>query len=168
LRQFNLVDRIVEMDGETARSRRALTLAEDYLADHFPGNPVMPGVLMLESLIQTASWLVRVRTDFTKSVVFPREVRNVRYSSFVTPGETLEVEVKLTGSEADTFSFKGEGRVAGRPTVSARLALAAYNLRDTRPEMAPTDEYIIKCLEERWRTIGGPEALEKSRTPSTP
>jgi hypothetical protein len=46
--------------------------------------------------------------------------------------------------------------------------LAAYNLRDTRPEMAPTDEYIIRCLEERWRTIGGPEALEKSRTPSAP
>ena len=160
MKQFNLVDRIVEVGPDYMKSVRALTLAEDYLADHFPGNPVMPGVLMLESMVQTAAWFVRVKTDFGLSVVLPREVRNVRYAKFVSPGETLEVEVKLTAAEGGVYKFKGEGVVAGEPRVSARLDMVAYNLADTRPEMAATDRYMLDALAARWRVIGGHEALE--------
>jgi 3-hydroxyacyl-[acyl-carrier-protein] dehydratase len=130
----------------------------------------MPGVLMLESMIQTAAWLVRLKTDFRASVVRAREVRNVRYSRFVSPGETLEVTASLVSAEGGTFKFKGEGRVAGELRASARLELVAYNLADESASgdlMRATDEYMIQKMRARWRVLGGPEAAEAGRVAAT-
>ncbi|HWC90817.1 MAG TPA: beta-hydroxyacyl-ACP dehydratase, partial [Pirellulales bacterium] len=66
---------------------KSLSLAEEYLADHFPRFPVMPGVLMLESLTQTGAWLVRASEDFAHSMVLLKEARNVKFANFVVPGQ---------------------------------------------------------------------------------
>ncbi|MGD9644825.1 MAG: beta-hydroxyacyl-ACP dehydratase, partial [Pirellulales bacterium] len=74
--RFTLIDRIVECEPwQKIAARKNLTLAEEYLADHFPGFPVMPGVLMLEAMTQAGAWLVRASEDFRHSMVVLREAR---------------------------------------------------------------------------------------------
>src|SRR5947209_17938076 len=100
--RFHLVDRILEVEpGRRLRAVKNLTLGEEYLADHFPGFPVMPGVLMLESLVQAAAWLLRVSEDFRHSVIALREVKGVKYGSFMEPGGQLKLSVEVSGSYND-------------------------------------------------------------------
>ncbi len=89
---FTLIDRIIELEaGEKIMAIKSLSLAEDYLQDHFPRFPVMPGVLMLESMAQTSAWLVRHTEDFAHSIVVLKEARNVKYADFVEPGQVLTI-----------------------------------------------------------------------------
>ena len=88
--KFCLVDRIESIEpGKRIVTIKALSLAEEYLADHFPIFPVMPGVLMVEAMVQSAAWLVRVEQDFSKSLILLSSARNVRYGNFVAPGMVL-------------------------------------------------------------------------------
>src|SRR5437016_8460265 len=94
--RFNLLDRIVEVQsGKTLTAIKNLTLGEDYLRDHFPTFPVMPGVLMLETLVEAGAWLLRLTDDFQHSVVALREARNVKYGTFMDPGRQMTVGVDL-------------------------------------------------------------------------
>src|SRR5919197_5083522 len=128
--RFNLVDRIVEVEpGRVLRAVKNLTLGEEYLADHFPTFPVMPGVLLLEALVEAGAWLLRVTDEFAWSVVVLREVRNVKYGTFVEPGRQLVLTVDLQERDGNLVTFKGKGEVDGQSAVSARLVLASYNLK---------------------------------------
>ena len=67
--RFTLIDHIVTLEADTEITAvKTLSMAEEYLADHFPHFPVMPGVLMLEALTQSAAWLIRVSEDFAHSM----------------------------------------------------------------------------------------------------
>src|SRR5207253_10441898 len=88
--RFHLVDRIEAVKpGKSLRAVKHLTLAEEYLADHFPSFPVMPGVLQLQTLVEAAAWLLRLTDDYAQSVWVLREVRAVKYGTFVAPGHKL-------------------------------------------------------------------------------
>src|SRR5947209_7056324 len=94
--RFNLVDRILEVEpGRVLRAVKNLTLGEEYLADHFPTFPVMPGVLMLQTLVEASAWLLRLTDDFRHSVIVLREAKNVKYGTFMEPGRQLAVTVEL-------------------------------------------------------------------------
>src|ERR1700752_4943003 len=122
--RFNLVDRILEVEpGKRIRAVKNLTLGEEYLADHFPTFPVMPGVLMLQTLIEAGAWLLRITDDFQHSVIVLREARNVKYGTFMEPGKSLLVTVELSESTEDLANFKGKGEVEGNSAVSARFTL---------------------------------------------
>ena len=85
--RFFLVDRIEKFEaGKSLRAIKHLTLAEEYLADHFPTFPVMPGVLQLQTVIEAGSWLMRLTEDFARNVWVVREVRAVKYGTFVGAG----------------------------------------------------------------------------------
>src|SRR6201993_4754118 len=110
--RFNLVDRLLDFEsGKRIRMVKNLTLAEEYLADHFPTFPVMPGVLMLETLVEAGAWLLRLTEDYRHSVIVLREARNVKYGSFMQPGFSLVVTVEMTPPPADApeVVFKGKG-----------------------------------------------------------
>src|SRR2546421_11587375 len=108
--RFNLVDRIVEVvPGRQIRIVKNLTLGEEYLADHFPTFPVMPGVLMLQTLVEAGAWLLRVTEDFRHSVIVLREARNVKYGSFVEPGRRMTVAVELVETGERLATLKGKG-----------------------------------------------------------
>jgi 3-hydroxyacyl-[acyl-carrier-protein] dehydratase len=147
--RFNLVDRIVEVQpGRSLRAVKNLTLGEEYLADHFPTFPVMPGVLMLEALAEAGAWLLRLTDDFRHSIIVMREVRNVKYGTFMEPGRQMRIAVELVERQGDLAAFKGKGEMEGQSTVSARLTLASYNLRDRDPALHARDERLIRHFRE--------------------
>jgi 3-hydroxyacyl-[acyl-carrier-protein] dehydratase len=149
--RFHLVDRIVEVTpGKSLRSVKNLTLGEEYLADHFPTFPVMPGVLMLHALVETGAWLLRVTDDFRHSVVVLREVKNIKYGNFMEPGKRLDLSVELTERREGLATLKAKGECEGQPTVSARIVLASYNLADRDPALAPRDEALVRRLREQY------------------
>jgi 3-hydroxyacyl-[acyl-carrier-protein] dehydratase len=151
--RFHLIDRIVEYQpGQRLRAVKNLTLGEEYLADHFPTFPVMPGVLMLQTLVEAGSWLLRLSEGFPHSVSVLREVKNIKYGSFMEPGKQMLVEVELAGREGMLATFKGRGEAEGQQTVSARLVVATYNLADRDEGMKATDERIIADLKE-WSKV---------------
>jgi 3-hydroxyacyl-[acyl-carrier-protein] dehydratase len=124
------------------------------LADHFPGFPVLPGVMMLESAIQTAAWLVRLHLDFAHSLVVLKEARGVRYGAFVTPGQTLVMAVDAVEITAKRSDFKVKGAIGGgATTIQARIELAHLNLAETDPTLAKIDQMAIAAQRERWQTF---------------
>jgi len=147
--KFSLIDRILDLDpGQRIVAVKNLSLAEEYLADHFPGFPVMPGVLMLEAMTQTAAWLIRVSEDFRHSVVLLREAKNVKYVSFVEPGQTLTLTCELTDQGPREARFKATGTVQGEQVVAARLVLERYNLADDNPQQSAADELLRRNLRD--------------------
>ncbi len=144
--RFNLVDRILESGENRIRTVKQLTLGEEYLADHFPTFPVLPGVLMLEALAESGAWLLRIRDDFRHSVIALRDARNVKYGSFMQPGRQMILTAELTEEADDRVTFKGKGEVDGNLTVSAKFTLGRYNLRDRDPAWRAIDERIVAYL----------------------
>ena len=157
--RFHLVDRILEVEaGKSLRAVKHLTLGEEYLADHFPTFPVMPGVLMLQTLVEAGSWLMRLTHDFDRSVWVLREAKNVKYGTFMPPGQKLTVTVELVKDENGLAMLKGRGETDGGQTVSAQFTLAGYNLRDRRPDGADRDERLVKQLRAQYELLRGEPA----------
>jgi 3-hydroxyacyl-[acyl-carrier-protein] dehydratase len=147
--RFSLVDRLLDFEpGKSIRMAKNLTLAEEYLADHFPTFPVMPGVLMLQTLVEAGAWLLRLTEDYCHSVIVLRDARNVKYGNFMQPGFSLVVTVEMTPAtpESPEVVFKGKGEMDGVPTVSARFTLARYNLRERDPALEAVDKRIVHHL----------------------
>jgi 3-hydroxyacyl-[acyl-carrier-protein] dehydratase len=142
--KFVLIDRISELvPGERIVAVKALSLAEEYLADHFPRFPVLPGVLMIEALVQASAWLVRATEDFAHSMLLLAEARNVTYKSFVSPGQLLELSVELKELGQAGSRFVGTGRCGATEMVKAHWSLRQFNLADDDPRMGPVDERLI-------------------------
>ena len=133
---------------------KALSLAEEYLADHFPRFPVMPGVMMLESMFQACAWLVRKSEDFAHAIVVLREARNVKFSNFVEPGQVLVVKATIVKQDDTTTTLKAEATVDGKTAVSAKLVLERYNLADRYPTRAASDAFATRRLARTIRTAG--------------
>ena len=98
------------VQGPRLTAVKNLSLAEEYLSDHFPGFPVMPGVLMLEALTQAGAWLIREMEDFAHSIIILKQAKTIKYGSFVEPGRQLELRVELTSLRSPmTACSRGSG-----------------------------------------------------------
>src|SRR5437763_13485588 len=145
--RFVLIDRILDLQpGRSLVAVKNLSLAEEYLADHFPGFPVMPGVLMLEALTQAGAWLIRDLEDFAHSVIVLKQARTIKYGSFVEPGRQLQLRVEVLEHGARETSLKGEGLVGDQVMVKGRFTLTRYNLRERNPALHATDATIVAGL----------------------
>src|SRR2546423_5156491 len=126
--KFNLIDKIVELSDQRIVAVKFVSLAEEYLADHFPTFPVLPGVMVLESAVQAAGWLLHHRTNFARSMAVLREARNVKNGQFAAPGNFFRIEVDLLKSADGGATFKAVGSVNDAQAVQMRLELAYFNL----------------------------------------
>ena len=117
---FLLVDRIVELDIEkgTIVGQKNLTINESFFQGHFPGAPIMPGVLMLEALAQTGGVLLHLKQSPDKIAVL-LNVNNAKFRHPVRPGDVLYL--RATGVH---FSSKG-GKIAAQATVNDKIACEA-------------------------------------------
>ena len=151
--KFYLIDKVEQITPQRIVAVKNVSLAEEYLADHFPTFPVLPGVMMLEALTQAAAWLLYVNSSFAKSVAVLKEARNLRYGNFVAPGNTLKLEVELFKSTNTGATFKAAGLVDGQQALTGRIELAYFNLADKQPELAKTDERLIAHTKRRWDVL---------------
>jgi 3-hydroxyacyl-[acyl-carrier-protein] dehydratase len=119
----------------------------------------MPGVLMLQTLVETAAWLLRVTDEFRHSVITLREAKGVKYGAFMEPGRQMQVAVDLTEQEEKSVWFKGKGEVEGQSVVSARFCLSRYNLKERNPALESTDERIVKQQRELYSFLKGDLAV---------
>lgn len=136
---FDLVDKVVEITGERIVTLKLVSGAEEYLQDHFPTFPVLPGVLMLEAMVQAGRRLARhvAGSEGELPLVLGR-VRALKYGQFVRPGAALRVEVSLAspapaGGEWDmkgeaTVVEVGAGEAPGRAAASGRFTLRPARL----------------------------------------
>ncbi len=152
--KFNLIDKIEQLSDDRIVAVKYVSLAEEYLADHFPTFPVLPGVMMLEALVQAASWLLHRRSGFLKSIAVLKEARNVKYGQFVAPGNALRVEVDYYKPTDSGAVFKASGFVGDAQAVSARIELSYFNLADKHPELAGVDARLIEHNKARWSVLG--------------
>ena len=158
--RFMLIDRIVELQGGTKITAvKNLTMAEEYLADHFPHFPVMPGVLMLEAMTQAGAWLVRHSEDFAHGMVVLKQANNVKYGQFVEPGQMLTVSAELVSQSDTEAKLKASGSLDGRMIVSGRLVLAKYNLADINPARQRVDDRIREELRAVFSLLYRPDAV---------
>ena len=148
--RFWLLDRICSFEaGKQLTAVKNVSLAEEYLSDHFPEFPILPGVFMLEAATQAGAWLIRLSENYAHSIVVLHEARAVKYADFVTPGHTLTMNVEITSKgqtdEDDRFvKMKFHGEVEGRQSVSGRIVLERYNLADENPDQAGLDSRMIE------------------------
>lgn len=148
--KFRLIDRITEITrGERIVAIKAVSLAEEYLADHFPTFPVLPGVLMLQGMAEAAAWLVRDAQDFSSSVILLRQARNVTYKSFVKPGNLLRLEVTCRRLEQDESEFDGIGFCEELEVVRARFAMKHFCV-DKGDGSSSIDQSLIAGLKEEF------------------
>jgi len=134
--RFELIDHVVEQDDSRIVAIKSVTSAEEYLQDHFPTFPVLPGVMMIEAMVQAARRLLEARGMGSRHVL--SGVRALKYGSFVRPGESLRIEVTLQEAGEDGVCvFKGAAKRlspeasadAEAPTsVSGRLTLRPVRL----------------------------------------
>ena len=152
--RFTLLDRVVAIEpGKSITAIKNVSLAEEYLADHFPRFPVLPGVFMLEAMTQAAAWTIRLGEDFAHSIVVLRAARNVKYGDFVEPGRTLTVTAEVLAQDERTTKIKASGSVGDRTSLTARLVLERYNLADTRPHGAALDARVRAEMRRLWSLL---------------
>jgi len=138
--RFELIDQVIERSPDRLVGLKNLTVSEEYLQDHFPRFPVMPGVLMLETMAQAGRLLLADRCPDEHLVI--QRVRNVKYGNMVRPGQSLRVEVELTESDDTGFDLTGVGTVNGQVAVTGKLRLAPLEPIPTpaAPDAEPATE----------------------------
>lgn len=135
-----MVDRLeIADDGASVAAVKAVSMDEDFFQGHFPGNPIMPGVLQVAAMCQASEALVRSR-GVTGGVPFLASLQRVKFRRPVVPGDVLRVESRLTaaGDNAWTFDAKAavRGETASSGTLELRLADPAAVLRPP-PSLEP-------------------------------
>lgn len=162
--RFHLIDRIDSWEpGKTLKASKFLALGEEYLADHFPTFPVMPGVLMLQACVEAASWLWRATTDHRHPVIVLRDLKTVKYGTFMQPGRRMDVTVELTKADGDAATFKAKGvNDAGEQTVAAQFTLHGYSLAareadglHDKTSRAAADARLVEHAKARWALLTG-------------
>ncbi len=152
--RFILIDKVVSLEpGKKIKTLKNVSLAEEYLADHFPTFPVMPGVLLLEGLIESASWMVRETENFAHSMILLEYAKNVKYKSFLAPGAQIEYTIEAKTIEENISSFTGFGLSQEELIVEARFGLRHFNLSSQDAKLAAVDANIIEDMKKRWKLL---------------
>lgn len=149
--RFRLIDDVLEQEEDRILAVKNVTNAEEYLADHFPSFPVLPGVLMLEALVQAARTLLG--RDGRRMVL--GKVGPTRYGNFVRPGEALYVEVRLISREEDgSVKFKGTGRVVGAGQNISDASTCVSSRFTMRPPRIGPEGIVSKAADSSVSTSG--------------
>jgi 3-hydroxyacyl-[acyl-carrier-protein] dehydratase len=119
---FQLIDRIVDLDlaEQTIRTEARVPDTSTIFEGHFPGYPLMPGVLLIEAMAQTAGWLVIGVTKFTRMPFFAA-LKEAKLRSFVTPGQLLSLSAKLMHEGSGFAVAQAEIRCDGKRTCDAEI-----------------------------------------------
>lgn len=119
---FLLIDRILELEpGKSARGLKNVSINEPFFAGHFPGHPIMPGVLIIEAMAQVGGVLAFKSAGVANKAVYFMGIDNARFRKPVVPGDTVEFVLTVTKCRGVIWVFKGEAFVAGQLVAEAEL-----------------------------------------------
>jgi len=129
--RYILIDHIIEwQSGKMIKGIKNVAMSEDFLEYHFPKNPIMPGVLLLEAIAQLTGWLEAASSDFEKWFLINR-VHKCNFYGFAFPGDQVELEVTLVaGSNPDTKHYRGVGTVNGKKKITVEFEGTQLPLED--------------------------------------
>jgi len=126
LEYFQLIDRIIDIDpnGRTIRAEAIVPTTSTIFEGHFPGHPLMPGVLLLEAMAQTSGWLIIGLTQFTR-MPFLAAFKEAKLRTFVTPGQCLSLSAEIvhegSGFAVTKAAIRLEGKLACNAEITFRL-----------------------------------------------
>jgi UDP-3-O-[3-hydroxymyristoyl] N-acetylglucosamine deacetylase / 3-hydroxyacyl-[acyl-carrier-protein] dehydratase len=124
---FLMVDRVIKVDGNRITALKNVTINEPYFQGHFPGHPIMPGVLQLEAMAQVAGILMLRRAENVRQLAYFMSAEDVRWRKPVQPGDTLVIEVEMTKMRGKIGKAKGVCKVQGEVVSEAEVT---FMLRD--------------------------------------
>ena len=145
--KFDLVDRVLELAPDRIVTLKQVTAAEEYLGDHFPGYPILPGVMMLESMVQAARRLLEV--DGGPRLVLGT-ARNIKYGAMVRPGDALRIEVSIRTDHRTTAEGGNETLSGSVDCKGSGLVIPADSrtgeLDGHTPETAVAGRFTMRPL----------------------
>lgn len=119
---FLLIDRVLELEaGKKARGIKNVTINEPFFLGHFPGHPIMPGVLIIEAMAQVGGVLAFKSAEVENQVVYFMGIDKARFRRPVLPGDTLEITVEVTKSRGKIWAFKCKATVGDVVAAEAEL-----------------------------------------------
>ena len=151
LEYFQMVDRIAELDtaARTVRADCLVPEASPVFEGHFPGHPILPGVLMIEAMAQTGGWLILAMLRFQR-MPFLAQVKEAKLRAFVVPGQALQVEARLLHDGSGYAMAAGSIASGGRKVADAEITYRVVPF--------PNETLRAQMLETA-RRIAVPEAL---------
>jgi 3-hydroxyacyl-[acyl-carrier-protein] dehydratase len=145
LEYFQLIDRIVELDldGRTIRTRADIPQTNTIFQGHFPGHPLMPGVLLIETMAQTCGWLLIATSGFER-IAFLAAVKEAKLRSFVLPGQILSVSASLVHEGSGYAVAKAAVAVEDKTVCNAEMTFRVMPFPNPqlRAEMAKAAKRI--------------------------
>src|SRR5215470_7334386 len=152
LEYFRLIDRILEFDpaGRTIRAEAIVPTQSTIFEGHFPGYPLMPGVLLLETMAQTSGWLIIGLTRFER-MPFLAAFKEAKLRSFVTPGKTLTIDAAMVHDGSGFAVTSAEIRIEDKLVCNAEITFRLVHFpnpgfRDGMIEHAGTIEFPVKAV----------------------
>ena len=142
---FQLIDRItaIDLNELTIRVEANVPTESTIFEGHFPGHPLMPGVLLIESMAQTSGWLIIARTRFEK-MPFLVGLKEAKLRTFVTPGQTLTLTAKLAHEGSGFMVTEAEASVGGKAVCNSTLT---FRLMDfPSPQFRTSMEQVAAAL----------------------
>ena len=122
---FLFVDEVTAFSEKMIKTTLKLTGEEDFFKGHFPGNPIMPGVLLQEALFQTGAAFMALSNKDQAGLGVVTRVQNAKFKNMVRPGDVLEMEVELTEAIANASYMKGTTKVSGKVVLVIEFAVAS-------------------------------------------
>jgi 3-hydroxyacyl-[acyl-carrier-protein] dehydratase len=129
---FLLIDKMIDMDGEESGTAiKNVTINEPFFQGHFPGKPVMPGVLLVEAMAQAAGALVlnHLGDAHAGKLVFFMSIDKARFRKPVLPGDVVHFHVKLSNKRAPVWKYWAEAHVDGKKVAEAEIGAMLMNER---------------------------------------
>ena len=127
---FLFVDRVLEETDTTLKAEKTIDPKEPFFEGHYPGQPIMPGVLICESIFQTGAIMMGKRIANEGRIPVLTRVNNIKFKHAVHPGDTMQIEVTLKDIVSSAAYMKGKAMVGGKTAVS--LEFTAMLVEETK------------------------------------
>ncbi|MBT3184884.1 MAG: 3-hydroxyacyl-ACP dehydratase FabZ [Nitrospina sp.] len=127
---FLFVDRVLEESDDTIRTEKKVDPKEPFFEGHYPGRPIMPGVLIFESIFQAGAILMGKRIANEGKIPVLTRVNNIKLKHAVHPGDTMQIEVKLKDLVSTAAYMTGKATVNGKTAVT--LEFSAMLVEETK------------------------------------